>query len=103
MILFVIDQDFDDLQQQAFLDDRQHRKLDQSRREVQNEEDAEEIAKRLQNRYKRSDYSSVFKGDLEHVPQRLLIPSVNDPKLWLIKCKVFHLILSFQSFNPTFV
>jgi hypothetical protein len=51
------------------------------------EEDAEQIAERLEQRYGRQDYRG-FRGDLEHVPQSLLIPSVNDPKLWLVRCKV---------------
>jgi hypothetical protein len=62
-----------------------YRKLDMKRQEV--EEDAEQIAERLEQRYGRQDYRG-FRGDLEHVPQSLLIPSVNDPKLWLVRCKV---------------
>jgi hypothetical protein len=55
------------------------------------EEDAEQIAERIKERYKgyaRGDY----KGDTDHVPQSVLIPSINDPKLWLVSCKVFMLI-----------
>jgi transcription elongation factor SPT5 len=64
-----------------------YRKIDMKRQEVE-EEDAEQIAERLEQRYGRQDFRG-FRGDLEHVPQSLLIPSVNDPKLWLVRCKVY--------------
>ncbi len=67
------------------MDDSKHRQLD--RRQVQDEDlNAEELAEILKQRYGRTEYGA-YQGDLEHVPQRLLIPSVNDPKLWLVRCK----------------
>jgi transcription elongation factor SPT5 len=49
---------------------------------------AEDEAAMYKERYGRSSAVAGYKGDMEHMPQRLLIPSVNDPKLWLVKCKV---------------
>lgn len=28
--------------------------------------------------------------NIEEVPQQLLHPNVNDPNLWMVKCKVYH-------------
>ncbi|KAI8894347.1 hypothetical protein BC833DRAFT_605194 [Globomyces pollinis-pini] len=59
-----------------------------AKRQQREEESAEIIAERMKQRYGRSEASrGGFRGDLEHVPQDLLIPSVHDPKLWLVKCK----------------
>ncbi|KAH6562967.1 hypothetical protein BASA50_006097 [Batrachochytrium salamandrivorans] len=73
--------------ERTFHDESRHRALD---RHMQQEEDtnAEAIAERFKQRYGRSEMSrGTFRGDLDHVPQGVLIPSVNDPKLWLIRCK----------------
>lgn len=81
--------EIDDVPAAEALDDARHREYD--RRERQKDEmDAEQIAELMKDRYGRTDYGSTYKGDLEHVPQRLLIPSVNDPKLYLVRCKVNH-------------
>ncbi|KAK9768889.1 transcription elongation factor spt5 [Basidiobolus ranarum] len=63
-----------------------HRDLDRRSRKVE-EIDAEEVAARLQTKYGRSNNRGVYRGDTEHVPQRFLVPSVEDPNLWMIKCK----------------
>lgn len=68
-------------------EDNRHRALD-TRKQREEELDAEEIAARMKERYGRSDVRGTFRGDSEHVPQSVLIPSVNDPKLWLVGCKV---------------
>ncbi|KAJ8331441.1 transcription elongation factor spt5 [Batrachochytrium dendrobatidis] len=73
--------------ERTFHDESRHRAFD---RRVQQEEDtnAEAIAERFKQRYGRSEMSrGAYRGDLDHVPQSVLIPSVNDPKLWLIRCK----------------
>lgn len=62
-----------------------HRKLDK-RRQKEEEEDVHVIAARLKERH--GGFRGEFRGDMEHIPQSLLIPSVNDPKLWLVRCKV---------------
>ncbi|ORY05248.1 transcription elongation factor Spt5 [Basidiobolus meristosporus CBS 931.73] len=63
-----------------------HLDLDRRNRKVE-EIDAEEVAARLQTKYGRSHTRNVYRGDTEHVPQRFLVPSVEDPNLWMIKCK----------------
>ncbi|KAJ3182149.1 transcription elongation factor spt5 [Gaertneriomyces sp. JEL0708] len=81
---FVEDRE-DELEEvQKMLDTRAHRELDR-RREEDVEMDAEEIAERMKERYGRSE-SLTYRGDMEHIPQSMLMPSVEDPKLWL--CKV---------------
>lgn len=67
-------------------DKGKHRALD-LRKEREKDVDAEEIARRLKEKYGRSDTRIAYQGDTEHVPQNLLIPSVEDPKLWLVGCK----------------
>ena len=68
------------------MDKGRHRKLDLK---IQQEEDidAEELAAELKQRYSRADYG-VFRGDKDVVPQNVLIPSIHDPKLCMVKCKV---------------
>jgi transcription elongation factor SPT5 len=69
-----------------YLDERRHRSLDMK---LQREDDidAEELAAELKERYSRADYG-VFRGDKDVVPQNVLIPSINDPKLSMVKVKV---------------
>jgi transcription elongation factor SPT5 len=81
--------------------------LDRQRQEAE-EIDAEEIAQRLKQRYGRSAALGGYRGDLEHVPQSLLIPSVNDPKIWMVKCKpgsergvVFNMCRKFMNMETT--
>lgn len=45
----------------------------------------EEMARILKERYSRNDR---IVEDMGQVPQRMLMPSVNDPNLWQIKVKV---------------
>ena len=66
-----------------------YRELDQ-RRDVDRVEDAEEVERRLKERYGRGAYAEragVYSGDLAHVPMQFLLPSVKDPNLWLVKCR----------------
>lgn len=79
--------ELDEVAQKTFMDDARHREYDRRQREKE-DMNAEQIAALMKDRYGKS-HAQSFKGDLEHIPQRLLIPSVNDPKLWLAKCKVF--------------
>ncbi|KAJ3224135.1 transcription elongation factor spt5 [Clydaea vesicula] len=80
--------DFDPALEKSYLSEDRHRKLDRKRREEE-EVNLDQLAQDLKERYGgRSGYNREYQGDLEHVPQRLLIPSVNDPKLWLVKCKI---------------
>jgi len=63
-----------------------HQLLDRRRREF-DDRDAERIAEEFRERHGRSQ-AARFKGDQDQVPQRLLMPSVDDPNLWQVRVKV---------------
>src|SRR5579859_1565621 len=67
-------------------DDRQHRNLDRQRQEI-TDKDAERLAEEFREKYGRSA-ASRYRGDGAGVAQRLLLPSVDDPSIWAIKCKI---------------
>ena len=62
-----------------------HARLDRRDREL-NDQDLARIAEDVSQRYKRS--AVRFAGDMNEVPQRLLMPSVQDANLWQVRCKV---------------
>ncbi len=64
-------------------DDRRHRELDR-RREVEASLDAEKQAELLRQRYGRSRAAPT---DAVVVPKRLLLPGVDDPSIWGVKCR----------------
>ena len=64
-------------------DDRKHRELDRQR-DLAASMDAEKQAQALKERYGRNRAANV---DSAVVPQRLLLPSVDDPHIWRLKCK----------------
>jgi transcription elongation factor SPT5 len=66
-------------------DDRRHRDLDRKRQEI-TDKDAERLAEEFREKYGRSA-ASRYRGDGAGVAQRLLLPSVDDPSIWAIKCK----------------
>lgn len=66
-------------------DDRGHRDLDRQRQEI-TDKDAERLAEEFREKYGRSA-ASRYRGDGAGIAQRLLLPSVNDPSIWAIKCK----------------
>src|SRR5688572_9203062 len=66
-------------------DDRRHRELDR-RREMESSLDAEKQAEILRQRYAKTR-SAKLGGDSAVVPKRLLLPSVDDPSIWAVKCK----------------
>lgn len=55
--------------------------------EIEDDKNAEDIARQLTERYKTRP-PSRFIGDRNEIPQRLLVPSVQDPGLWRIRVKV---------------
>lgn len=67
-------------------DDTAHRRLDRTfgRNE---QESVEDIVQRLKERHGRMAHSK-YNGDSDVVPQRLLMPGVNDPSLWTVRVKV---------------
>lgn len=66
-------------------DDRLHREVDR-RREAITEADAEKLASEYREKYGRST-ASKYRGESGVVPQRLLLPSVQDPNIWGVRCK----------------
>lgn len=49
-------------------------------------EDLEAMARRLQERYGRRE--TDYDEEATDVEQQALLPSVRDPKLWMVKCAV---------------
>jgi len=75
--------DLADLPAGAETDDRGHRELDR-KREREQQMDAEKQAQLMKERYGRSRTTTT---DAVTVPKRLLLPSVDDPNIWGIRCK----------------
>ncbi|KAI0292869.1 hypothetical protein BC826DRAFT_1017266 [Russula brevipes] len=61
-----------------------HARLDRREREL-NDQDLARIAEDVSQRYKRA--AVRYTGDMNEVPQRLLMPSVQDANLWQVRCK----------------
>jgi transcription elongation factor SPT5 len=76
--------DFDALPPGAERDDRRHRELDRQR-EMEASMDAEKQAQALKERYGRNRGAATT--DSMVVPKTLLLPSVEDPSIWGVKCK----------------
>lgn len=76
--------DDDELPVGADVDERRHRELDR-RRELEQSLDAEKQAEILQKRYAKRKTAKL--GDSTVVPRRLLLPSVDDPSIWAVRCK----------------
>lgn len=64
-----------------------HARLDLREREYE-DVDAEVIAQNLKARYGRA--AVRYTGDMNQVPQRLLMPSVHDANLWQVRVKVYN-------------
>ncbi|KAM5447782.1 transcription elongation factor spt5 [Microsporum audouinii] len=67
----------------AETDDRRHRELDR-KRDMDATMDAEQQAQALKERYGRNRAAG---DDLVVIPKRLLLPSVDDPSIWGVKCR----------------
>ena len=72
-----------DLPPGADTDDRRHRELDRQR-ELEAGLDAEKMAETMKERYGRLQRPGA---DISTIPQHLLLPSVEDPTIWAVKCK----------------
>lgn len=77
------DDNLDDLPADVATDDRQHRELDRQREQAAHI-DAEKQAQLLREKYGRRTATTA---DAVTVPKRLLLPSVDDPSIWGVKCK----------------
>lgn len=75
--------DLIELPEGAANDDRRHRELDR-KREAAIQLDAEKQAQLLREKYGRRQAATT---DAVTVPKRLLLPSVDDPSIWGVKCK----------------
>ncbi|KAJ5041568.1 uncharacterized protein L3040_005148 [Drepanopeziza brunnea f. sp. 'multigermtubi'] len=78
--------DLADLPAGGVADDRRHRELDR-RREMEASLDAEKQAEILRQRYANKNRSGRAAGDSAVVPRRLLLPSVDDPSIYAVRCK----------------
>lgn len=67
-------------------DDRMHRKLDRTRDKI-DEEDAQQLAEQFKQRYGRGAVGRFKSNDSATVSQRLLLPSVDDPHIWGVRCR----------------
>lgn len=66
------------------LDDRHHRELD-IQRQMHVQKDAEELAKELDEKYRRREAQSARRAASGAIP--LALPTVNDPSIWGVKCR----------------
>ncbi|KAM3562186.1 hypothetical protein ARSEF4850_002870 [Beauveria asiatica] len=83
---FIDNEHPDDLADTARLnDDRRHRELDR-RRDMESSLDAEKQAELYRQRYAKYR-SGKGSGESAVVPKRLLLPSVDDPGIWAVRCK----------------
>ncbi|KAJ3075374.1 transcription elongation factor spt5 [Podochytrium sp. JEL0797] len=79
------DADFDEHAERQYTDQRKHREMD-ARRERAEEEDAEVLAERYKQKYSQRDRGGNYRPS-DNVAGRMLMPSINDPSLWLVRCK----------------
>lgn len=80
---FIADHEDDDVDVAGKVDTRVHQKYDRAR-EKENDENMEAIARDYKKRY--GKLSQKYRGDRVMVSQKLLMPSVNDPNIWAIRC-----------------
>lgn len=64
-----------------------HQRIDREKDAIL-EQNAEEVARRIKERYAARSGTARYSGDTNQLPQRLLMPSVKDPFLWQVKVKV---------------
>lgn len=65
--------------------DASHRLLDR-RRMAKRDKEAAELAASFHDRYGKANYDA--EGAEEWAPKALLMPGVNDPSIWGVRCKV---------------
>ncbi|RGP81620.1 transcription elongation factor spt5 [Fusarium longipes] len=82
---FITNDHPDDIAETGIDDDRRHRELDR-RRDMDSSMDAEKQAEILRQRYGNRRSGKGFR-DVSIVPKRLLLPSVDDPSIWAVRCK----------------
>jgi len=83
---FITDDHAGDDRDEINRDDRMHRQFDRRRQEAE-DQDAEQLAETLKQRYRKSHVA--YRGDTAAggtVSQKLLMPSINDPSIYAIRC-----------------
>ena len=73
---------------------RNHAQLDSTRHFEEEDRSPEEIARAVARRHR--DRAAPYTGDMNEIPQRLLMPSVHDASLWQVRVKVWHFYFIFQ-------
>ncbi|KAF2007384.1 hypothetical protein P154DRAFT_550441 [Amniculicola lignicola CBS 123094] len=68
----------------ADLDDSRHRDLDRTR-EVNAQKDAEQLARELDEKYRRREQQRQQRAAAGIIP--IAIPTINDPSIWVLKCR----------------
>ena len=74
-------EDLDDVNRRA----AHHARFDRKHREL-DDEDLARIAQDVTRRYRPT--AQRYTGDMNEIPQRLLMPSVQDPNLWQVRVRV---------------
>lgn len=93
---------FDDDEAGLSDDDRDHRTLDRRNR-TREEEDAIRIAREYKERHRQRRSGGGMGSQMaDFAPKSVLMPSVNDPSIWCVKCKVSSSMLAWylQSTRP---
>ncbi len=87
--MFTLLADFiDEANEAEALEPNIYRQLDTRREE---EDDMDAVEQRLKERYGKGAYTAnAYRGDVDYIPMQFLLPTERDPKLWLVKCKVFN-------------
>jgi hypothetical protein len=73
---------------------RNHAQLDSTRHFEEEVRSPEEIARAVARRHR--DRAAPYTGDMNEIPQRLLMPSVHDASLWQVRVKVWHFLFYFS-------
>ncbi|CAI7785637.1 unnamed protein product [Closterium sp. NIES-54] len=60
------------------------------RNEEEEEVNEEDYQRFLEERYARNEVPELGEGEATEVEQQALLPSVRDPKLWMVKCELGH-------------
>ena len=66
------------------------------------QEDVEALERKIQERYARNRSEYDDDDDQTEVEQQALLPSVRDPKLWMVKCAVCLEFFSLSIINGIF-
>lgn len=57
------------------------------------QENVDDLKRFIEQRYAGQDYDEYDEAETTEVEQQALLPSVKDPKLWMLKCKVMFFLI----------